>query len=115
MGAIVAASILVIFATMDVGTIAVQLLRGPKQVVCHCGVTAADGMAQRCVFDELELGWMRPECVDSELTRKFSRAGPRKDGGWYYETEIDGVITAVNVSILSTLVKPGRVIRFTYE
>ncbi|ELQ43747.1 hypothetical protein OOU_Y34scaffold00135g1 [Pyricularia oryzae Y34] len=115
MGAIVAASILVTLAAMDVGTTAVQLLRGPKQVVCHCGVTAADGMAQGCVFDELELGWMRPECVDSELTREFSRAGPREDGGWHYETEIDGVVTAVNVSTLSTRVEPGRVIRFTYE
>lgn len=58
---------------------------------------------------------MRPECVDSELTREFSRAGPREDGGWHYETEIDGVVTAVNVSTLSTRVEPGRVIRFTYE
>ncbi|KAK2038258.1 hypothetical protein LZ31DRAFT_440187, partial [Colletotrichum somersetense] len=86
-----------------------------QTIQCHCGVTAADGLSQGCVFDELELGWMRPDCVDHDLTQEFARSGPGSDGTWYYETDINGKITAVNVSMLSTLVEPGRIVRFTYE
>ncbi|TQN67154.1 hypothetical protein CSHISOI_08292, partial [Colletotrichum shisoi] len=58
---------------------------------------------------------MRPERVDRELTREFARSGPGSDGAWYYEAEIYGETTPVNVSMLSTLVEPGRTVRFTYE
>ncbi|KAK1973415.1 hypothetical protein LZ30DRAFT_610880 [Colletotrichum cereale] len=90
-------------------------MQGAQIIRCHCGVTTAEGLAQGCVFDELELGWMRPDCVDEELTQEFAHSGPGINGVWYYETEINGKITPVNVSMLSTLVEPGRIVRFTYE
>ncbi|KAL0934430.1 uncharacterized protein CTRU02_211229 [Colletotrichum truncatum] len=106
------------FALWGASDAAVRTFKGfraHQATHCHCGVTTADGIAQGCIFDELELGWMKPECVDHDLTDEFARSGPGIGGAWYYETEVDGKPVHVNVTELSMMVEPGRIVRFTYE
>jgi hypothetical protein len=83
---------------------------------CVCGVTTAEGISQNCKFDEIELCWLRPECIDSELTREFTTASRSDPGGvWLYQTELDGKQRLINGTELSMLIEPGRTIWFTYE
>jgi hypothetical protein len=50
---------------------------------CVCGVTTAEGISQNCKFDEIELCWLRPECIDLELTHEFGGCLAIPNGaGW---------------------------------
>ncbi|KAI4655504.1 hypothetical protein J4E93_000216 [Alternaria ventricosa] len=83
---------------------------------CLCGVTTAEGISGNCKFDEIELCWLKPECIDFELTHEFTTASRSDKGGvWLYQTELDGKYRLINGTELSMLIEPGRTIWFTYE
>lgn len=83
---------------------------------CLCGFTTAEGISRNCQFDEIELCWLRPECIDFDLTHEFTTASRSDKGGaWLYQTEMDGKYRLINGTELSMLIEPGRTIWFTYE
>jgi hypothetical protein len=83
---------------------------------CLCGFTTAEGITRYCKFDEIELCWLRLECIDFELTHEFTTASRSDKGGvWLYLTELDGKHRLINGTELLMLIEPGRTIWFTYE
>ncbi|KAF5521154.1 hypothetical protein CGCA056_v007441 [Colletotrichum aenigma] len=85
-----------------------------------CGYTAADSIERGCLFEEFDMRWEHPSCIDHELAAEYRRMGPEPDGSWTYmvddETATDGVPInelrrrPVNATELSMLVWPGKAV-----
>lgn len=76
-----------------------------------------------CVWDELEFGFTRPECINEETQQDFKKSGPGKDGMWEYTIDVDwthdagshgnindGNMTVITSDELIPLVQPGRTV-----
>ncbi|KAK6208627.1 hypothetical protein QIS74_12145 [Colletotrichum tabaci] len=85
-----------------------------------CGYTAAEAIARGCQFEEADMRWEHPRCIDHELAAEYRRMGPESDGSWIYlvddESATEGVPInelrrrPVNATELSMLVRPGKVV-----
>ncbi|TLS29004.1 hypothetical protein PpBr36_02071 [Pyricularia pennisetigena] len=84
-----------------------------------CGYTAAEAVSRGCVFEEFDMRWEHPSCIDHELADEYRRMGAEPDGSWTYmvddHTATEGVPInelrrrPVNATELSMYVGPGKV------
>ncbi|KAJ0161959.1 hypothetical protein CTA2_5320 [Colletotrichum tanaceti] len=84
-----------------------------------CGYTAAEAIERGCQFEEFDMRWEHPRCIDQELAAEYRRMGPEPDGSWTYlvddESATEGVPInelrrrPVNATELSMVVRPGKV------
>ncbi|KAK1984740.1 hypothetical protein LZ30DRAFT_686682 [Colletotrichum cereale] len=84
-----------------------------------CGYTAAEAIARGCVFEEFDMRWEHPRCIDAELAAEYRRMGSEPDGSWTYMVDdtsaTEGVPInelrrlTVNATELSMYVGPGKV------
>ncbi|KXS99642.1 hypothetical protein AC578_9939 [Pseudocercospora eumusae] len=80
----------------------------PHPHECFCGETWQEALEMGCRFDELASIWLRPQCIDEELSREFSRSGPGPNGSWPYyynhnETGPEHVVSAAELSMRDDL------------
>ncbi|KAL0940206.1 uncharacterized protein CTRU02_202969 [Colletotrichum truncatum] len=85
-----------------------------------CGYTAAEAIARGCQFEEADMRWEHPRCIDHELAAEYRRMGPEPDGSWIYEVDDESATEGVpinelrrrpvNATELSMLVRPGKVV-----
>ncbi|EPE31858.1 hypothetical protein GLAREA_11940 [Glarea lozoyensis ATCC 20868] len=78
---------LTIWSTVNVSTKLYKTFHKPQRVSCACGSSLAEARALNCRFDSLASAWLRPACIDEDLTAEFNRAGPEADGSWNYYTD----------------------------
>ncbi|KAL0930701.1 uncharacterized protein CTRU02_214776 [Colletotrichum truncatum] len=70
-------------------------------------------MTRGCIWEEMDMQWLHPKCVDLELREEYAKKGHGPDGIWMFETEAPGgdglgPFQIVNSTELSLLVEPGR-------
>ncbi|TEA19976.1 Cyclochlorotine biosynthesis protein O [Colletotrichum sidae] len=85
-----------------------------------CGYTAAEAIARGCQFEEADMRWEHPRCIDAELAAEYRRMGPEPDGSWVYEVDDESATEGVpinelrrrpvNATELSMYVRPGKVV-----
>jgi hypothetical protein len=60
--------------------------------LCYCGTSVVEAITRGCIYDELAITWLPPDCRDTELTDEFSRSGPEPNGTWPYYADEAGLI-----------------------
>ncbi|TDZ59665.1 hypothetical protein CTRI78_v005144 [Colletotrichum trifolii] len=78
-----------------------------------CGFTSSEAISRGCIWEEMDMQWLHPLCVDTELQAEYGNKGQGPDGVWMFETEGpntngSGPFLLVNSTELSLLVEPGR-------
>jgi hypothetical protein len=94
---------LTIWSTVNISTKVWKTFHKPERVSCACGSSLAEARALDCRFDPLASAWLRPQCIDEDLTAEFNRAGPEPDGSWNYYTDFQksGTYTLEQVANLA--------------
>lgn len=78
---------LTVWSIFNISTKLWKTFHKPQRVSCACGNSFAEARSLNCRFDSLASAWLRPECIDEDLTAEFNRAGPGPDGSWTYYTD----------------------------